>query len=296
MASTLIQVLSIVSPAFLLIALGYGYSRYIQNGNAALIKISMGILVPAFAWEHLYRMKLEGSLLSDVLLSSIIVMLVPGLIAWVVFRTMGISQQRGIYLPIMFMNSVNLPFPILAAAYGEEAIPFALMFYLTAFLGIFTLGLIIVSGGKEKGYFKIFREPVVYVVLFALLFNVGEVEVPEFINRSAHLLAQATIPMVLLALGIQLAQVKVTELKLSFIAVAIRLVGGALTGFFCVWLFRLEGLAYKVVILESVMPCAVITSLVAEKYRAQPEIVASTILISTILSIIVIPCTLILLG
>lgn len=256
----------------------------------------MGILVPAFAWEHLYRMKLESSDLTDVLLSSIIVMLVPGLIAWVGFRVMGISQQRGVYLPIMFMNSVNLPFPILTAAYGEGAIPFALMFYLTAFLGIFTLGLIIVSGGKEKGYFKIFREPVVYVVLFALLFNVGKVEVPEFINGSAHLLAQATIPMVLLALGIQLAQVKITELKLSFIAVAIRFVGGALAGIFCVWLFQLEGLAYKVVILEAVMPCAVITSLVAEKYRAQPEVVASTILISTLLSIIIIPCTLILLG
>lgn len=135
-----------------------------------------------------------------------------------------------------------------------------------------------------------------YVVLFALLFNVGEVEVPEFVNQSAHLLSQATIPMVLLALGIQLAQVKVTELKLSFIAVTIRFVGGALTAVFCVWLFQLEGLAYKVVILESVMPCAVITSLVADKYQAQPDIVASTILISTLLSIIIIPCTLIFLG
>lgn len=295
MASTLIHVLQIVAPAFFLIGLGYGCSRYIQNGNEALIKITMGILVPAFAWEHLYRMKLESSGLTDVLLSAIIVMLVPGLIAWIVFRAMGISR-RGVYLPIMFMNSVNLPFPILAAAYGEGAIPLALMFYLTAFLGIFTLGLIIVSGGKEKGYLKIFREPVVYVVFFALLFNAGGVEVPEFINGSAHMLAQATIPMVLLALGIQLAQVKITELKLSFIAVAIRFVGGALTGIFCVWLFQLEGLAYKVVILESVMPCAVITSLVAEKYRAQPEIVASTILISTLLAIIIIPCTLILLG
>jgi predicted permease len=295
MASDLIHVLQIVAPAFLIIALGYVCNRYIQSSNEALIKITMGILVPAFAWEHLYRMKLESSGLTDVLLSSIIIMLVPGLIAWIVFRVMGISG-RGVYLPIMFMNSVNLPFPILAAAYGEGAIPFALMFYLTAFLGIFTLGLIIVSGGKEKGYLKIFREPVVYVVLFALLFNVGEIEVPQFINKSAHHLAQATIPMVLLALGMQLAQVKITGLKLSFIAVAIRFVGGAVTGIFCVWLFQLEGLAYKVVILESVMPCAVITSLVAEKYRAQPEIVASTILISTLLSIIVIPCTLILLG
>ncbi len=295
MASTLIHVLQIVAPAFLIIALGFGFCRYIRNGYETLIKITMGILVPAFAWEHLYRMKLESGVITDVLLSSVIIMLVPGLIAWGVFRVMGISQ-RGIYLPIMFMNSVNLPFPILAAAYGEAAIPFALMFYLTAFVGIFTLGLIIVSGGKEKGYFQIFREPVVYVVIVALLCNAGEVEVPEFINGSAHLLAQATIPMVLLALGIQLAQVKVTELKLSFIAVAIRFVGGALTGVFCVWLFQLEGLAYKVVVLESVMPCAVITSLVAEKYRAQPEIVASTILISTVISIIVIPCTLIFLG
>ena len=165
MASTLIPVLQIIAPAFVIIGLGYCCSRYIKSNNEALIKITMGILVPAFAWEHLYRMKLEISGLTDVLISAIIIMLVPGLIAWIVFRVMGISR-RGVYLPIMFMNSVNLPFPILAAAYGEGAIPFALMFYLTAFLGIFTLGLVIVSGGKENGYLKIFREPVVYVVFF----------------------------------------------------------------------------------------------------------------------------------
>ena len=294
MTNTIIHVLSVVAPAFLIIALGYSCSRYFQSGKEVLIKIAVSILVPAFAWEHLYPIKLETSGFSEVLLSSIIIMIVPGLMAWGVFRVMGISQKRGVYLPIIFMNSVNLPFPILVAAYGEGAIPFALMFYMTAFLGIFTVGLIIVNGGKRNGYFHIFREPVVYIVVLALLFNIREVEVPEFINGSAHLLAQATIPMVLLILGIQLAQVKITELKLSLVAVAIRLVGGALTGVFCVWLFKLEGLAYKVVILESVMPCAAITSLVAEKYRAQPEIVASTILISTLLSIIVIPFALIL--
>jgi predicted permease len=152
MASTLIHVLQIVAPAFLIIALGYGSSRYIQNSNDALIKITMGILVPAFAWEHLYRLKLEGGVISDVLLSAIIIMLVPGLIAWGVFRVMDVSR-RGVYLPIMFMNSVNLPFPILAAAYGEGVIPFALMFYLIAFLGIFTLGLIYCIRREGEGIF-----------------------------------------------------------------------------------------------------------------------------------------------
>ena len=295
MAATPLQVLQIVAPAFLIIFLGYGLGRFTNSGSKTLIKVSMGILVPAFAWEHLYGMKLEGGVIGDVLLSALIVMIVPGLIAWGVFRWMGRSA-RGLYLPIMFMNSVNLPFPILAAAYGATAIPYALMFYLVAFVGIFTLGLLIVSGGKQKGYLQIFKEPVVYVVCLAFLFNWGEIEAPQFLNQSAHMLAEATIPMVLLALGIQLAQVKITELKLSFAAVSIRFVGGALTGIFCVWLFHLEGLAYKVVILESVMPCAVITSLVAEKYRAQPEIVASTILISTALAILIIPITLIVLG
>lgn len=295
MASTLIHVLQIVAPAFLIIALGYVCSRYIQNGIETLIKITMNVLVPAFAWEHLSRMQLESGVITEVLLSAIIIILFPGLLAWAIFRLMGISG-RGVYLPIMFMNSVNLPFPILAAAYGEAAIPFALMFYVTAFLGIFTLGLVIVSGGKEKGYFLVLREPVIYVVVLALLFNVTQTGVPEFIDRSAHLLAQATIPMVLLALGVQLAQVKITKIQLSFTAVAIRFLGGALAGMFCVWLFQLEGLSYKVVVLESIMPCAVITSLVAEKYRAQPDLVASTILISTLLSILVIPITLILLG
>ena len=69
MANTLVHVLQIVAPAFLIILLGYSCCRLIQNHNEALIKITMGILVPAFAWEHLYRMKLEGDVISEVLLS-----------------------------------------------------------------------------------------------------------------------------------------------------------------------------------------------------------------------------------
>ena len=288
------QVLQIIAPAFLVIALGYIFSRISKNGTEILIKVTISVLIPAFAWEHLYRIELNG-VLTDILFSSIIIILVPGLIAWGIFRMIGMTE-RGIYLPIMFMNSINLPLPILQAAYGKEAIPFALMFYLTAFLGTFTLGVIIVSNGRGKGVSQVLREPVVYAMVLALIFNIGEVQVPEIANRTAHLLAQATIPMVLLTMGIQLAHIKISELKFSVIAAGVRLIGGALAGVFCVWLFQIEGLATKVVILESIMPCAIITSLVAEKYHAQPEAVASTILISTILSVFVIPFVMILLG
>ena len=294
MTSSPVYVLQVVAPAFLVIALGYIFSRASKNGTEILIKVTIGVLIPAFAWEHLYQIELNG-VLSDILFSSIIIILAPGLIAWGIFRVIGMTE-RGIYLPIMFMNSINLPMPILEAAYGKEAIPFALMFYLTAFLGTFTLGIIIASNEKEKGYSQVLREPVVYAMVLALVCNIGEIEVPQIAHRTAHLLSQATIPMILLTMGIQLAHIKISELKLSVIAAGIRLLGGALAGIFCIWLFQIEGLATKVVVLESIMPCAIITSLVAEKYRAQPETVASTILISTVLSIFVIPFVMVLLG
>ena len=190
--------------------------------------------------------------------------------------------------------SINLPFPILLSAYGDEAFPFALMFYLASLLGIFTIGLLIASGGK--GAFQVFREPVLYSIACALFMNLQGVPIPEILIQPLGLLESAAIPMVLLVLGMQLSRVKIQQWKLPMIAVSLRLGGGLLAAFVCIWGFGLTDLVRKVVLLEAVMPSAIMTALVAEKYKTDSELVASAVVLSTLISIVVIPLTLYLNG
>jgi predicted permease len=291
MLTSLYQVLVIVLPAFLIIFLGFALQRLTRGDIGSISRLAMNIFVPAFAFRHIYEMQFQGQVMLSIIVSSIVIMLIPGGLAWFYFRR---HPQKGIYLPIMFMNSVNLPFPIFLAAFGPESIPLALVFYLVAFLGIFTLGLYIATGGGKASQ-QIFREPVIYVIFAAGLLNFGNITLPEILIRPIQTMEGATIPLVLIVLGMQLARVEVTDLRSALIAVGFRFGGGLLAGLLCVLIFSLEGLPRKVVLMESVMPSAVINLLVAEKYRIHPKVVASTIFLSTLFSVIILPLALVIL-
>jgi hypothetical protein len=62
-----------------------------------------------------------------------------------------------------------------------------------------------------------------------------------------------------------------------------------------VWLFDLSGVARGVLVLQLIMPVAVTSYLLAERYRSEPEKVAGTVVISTLISVGAIPVALALL-
>ncbi len=62
-----------------------------------------------------------------------------------------------------------------------------------------------------------------------------------------------------------------------------------LFGFLTVDLFNLTGVLRAVVILDSAMPAAVNTSILATKYKNEADLVSSVVLVTTIASLIVIP-------
>ncbi len=290
MLESLQEILPIVIPVFFLIGLGYLYNTISRADLDSLVGVTMRVLIPAFAFYHIYQMKIDLQLANAVFLSAWIVILGAGMFTYFLFRFLP-GDPGGLYLPVMFMNSVNLPFPIILSAYGEEALPFGIMFYLASILGVFTVGLGLVSG--KNSILKIFQEPVIYMIGLSFFFKLGPVPVPTWFLSPLELLSHATIPMVLLILGMQLSQVKPSQWSLSLLAACCRFVFGALLGYFCIWLFHLEGLPAKVVFLESIMPSAVITYLVAKKYDADPSLVASTVFLSTLMSLVLIPIALV---
>ncbi|MGP0564522.1 MULTISPECIES: AEC family transporter [unclassified Nitrospina] len=293
MIDDLLHVLQLVSPSFLIIGLGFLFCRRVSMDPKPLVRLTMGVLLPCFAFHHISGMNLEGGLLGNVFLSAWIILLLPGLLAWILLRRRK-EIGRGVYLPIMFMNSVNLPFPIMQAAYGDAAIPLGLMFFLASFIAVFTVGLFLVSA--EGGALQFLKEPVVYLVALGLAVNAFQVPLPHFVREPVRILAGANIPMVLLILGMHLAQVRVTQLKLTWMVVGFRFTFGLLAGLLCTAILPLDDLAHKIVLLESIMPCAVINILLSGKYNANPDLVASSILVSTLLSLAIIPITLLALG
>jgi hypothetical protein len=68
--------------------------------------------------------------------------------------------------------------------------------------------------------------------------------------------------------------------------------GGALVGFAVAGVLGMEGVARGVLVLDCAMPVAVFNYMFATKYEREPGEVASTVVLSTVLSFVTLPIVL----
>jgi predicted permease len=95
--------------------------------------------------------------------------------------------------------------------------------------------------------------------------------------------------LMLLALGNTLGELRVNRLPFAFGWGAARLVLGFVVALAVAELFGLEGVAKGVIVLQGTMPAAVFNYLFAARYNRAPDDVAGIVLVSTIISIVVLP-------
>ena len=96
-----------------------------------------------------------------------------------------------------------------------------------------------------------------------------------------------------MSLGIAITQLKVFSLKHSIISSIGRVIIGPIIGFIVIKLFNLTGYAAGVLLIQSSMPSAILTYLIASMYSPKKVIdsIASTVVVSTLMSIITVPIT-----
>ncbi len=103
--------------------------------------------------------------------------------------------------------------------------------------------------------------------------------------RPVKLLSDAAIPTMLLVLGMQLGGVaKLDRLRLVGLAVGLRLIVSALLGVVLAQLTGLGGAARQAGIIQTAMPVAVVTTILAVEFQIEPTFVTNVVFVSTILS------------
>ncbi len=151
----------------------------------------------------------------------------------------------------------------------------------------YTYGILILN--YDESPLEIFKLPLVYSAVAGVVLSISEVHVPTSIFRAVDLLGEASIPTMIFALGYKLSEVRLTRVGYSFLTGGMRVLLGLAFGVLVVWLFRLDGLVAKVIILQAAMPPAIFNFVLADKYNQDSKTVASIILAGTIISVFTTP-------
>ena len=193
-----------------------------------------------------------------------------------------------IILTSMCANSGNFGLPLVSFAFGQEALAYASIYFVTSTMLFYTAGVIIASLGHlnlREALLGLLKIPAIYAIILAMVFIRTGWALPEPIQRAVSLAASGAIPCMLILLGLELQRVEWNHnLRLLSIPVFIRLVIGPLVGSGMAALFGLPSVALQAGVTEIGTPTAIMTAVLATEYKLDSTLVTAIVFVSTILS------------
>ncbi|MBM9593704.1 AEC family transporter [Roseitranquillus sediminis] len=283
----ILTVAEVVAPVFLLAAVGFVWVRLGFEYRVEFVtRLSMTLSVPCLIFVSLMQTEIAPAALSTLSLAALLAYGGVGLGALALVFVARL-ELRTYLAPIIFGNTGNLGLPLALFAFGDEGLGYAVVVFAVMAILSFTIGVWMVSGGG--GFLKVMREPMVAGTLLGALFLWQGWQTPTFLTNTLSLIGQIAIPLMLITLGVAVGRLAPGRLgRALWLAVTkiVMCVGVAWT--VGRWL-DLPPVAFAVLVLQVATPVAVTSYLLAEKYGADADAVAGLVVVSTLLSVGVLP-------
>ena len=286
----LYNIFAIISPVFICALIGYTWVRKgVPFETSFVSTLVMNVGAPCLIFSTFMDIELERSAFLTMAGAAFITMVIFGVVGYVVLKIFNLDQRA--YLPgQIFANVGNMGLPLCLLAFGDEGLALGLTYFTVNIVFGFTVGMSISSG--TLSYRELMRNPMFWTVIVTVSLVFAGVKSPAWLYNTTNLLGGLTIPMMLIALGVSLGRFRITSLKRSFSLSALRLGLGFVTGNAIAMLLGMEGAARGILIIECTMPIAVFAYLFSMRYNRQPEEVAATVVISTLMSFLLLPALL----
>ena len=285
----LTQILGIVVPVYGIVLVGFVYARRHAPDLRAANRLNLDVFTPALLFDVLSAKDFQLTAYLDLAAAGVVIVLGSGLIAWAASRPLRIDP-RTLVPPMMFLNSGNMGLPLAVLAFGESALPAAVVLFMIENLLHFTLGVRILD--REARLAGMLRMPLVLACLLGIAASLTGLRPPAAIGEGIHLLGQIAIPLMLFSLGARLTEADFTHWRAGLIGALLRPAAGIVLVLPLLWLLPLDGDLPALLILFAMLPPAVLNYMFAERYGQQPEIVAAIVIWGNLASLLVIPLTL----
>ncbi|HEY5658238.1 MAG TPA: AEC family transporter [Myxococcota bacterium] len=288
----MLTALSTVLPVFGVVALGYAIGGRGILDLRTLSNLALFVASPALLFSLLSGVELDAARWTVLAGGTGFMAAGTALLAALYMRASGVG--RGVLLPSVFLNGGNMGLACARLAYGRQGLEAGALVFLCIAVLNSLFGIWIAKGRHGLG--EALRMPLLYGAAGGIAVSLFGVQLPRIVREPIDMVGAMAIPLMLVTLGVQLRTLEVRDLRHSIVAVSVRMVGGFAFALLFLTLLGAEGLDRKVLLLYSVMPPAVMNAVIAERYHADPALVASAITLGTLASIAAIPAVLVFAG
>ncbi|MDF9747638.1 AEC family transporter [Natrinema salsiterrestre] len=294
---------SAVGPIVAIAAVGYVLATVKEIDPQPLNTAVVYVLAPALVFHSLAVTELEAATLLRVTVGIVAFTGIMWGIAELAGRAVGEREPAlsALVLVAIFTNSGNLGIPVSDFAFGEVGRQTAVLFLSVQSVLMYTVGVYVASRSSGsaglEGVRRVFYIPLVYAVIAALLARAADVVPPAdtAAMETLQLVGDASIPLMLLILGIQLARADTASaVSRAWPATALKMGVAPLVGLGVAFLVGFENQTVaRVFVLETAMPAAVTPLILTIEFAGSArtdgvlvsEYVSTCVFLTTLLAI-----------
>lgn len=288
-ASLSFRLLAILFPIFGIVAAGFFYGRKHKPEMAVANQINMDVFVPAVVFASLAGKSFDLVAFGPLALGAFLVLATCGLLAWPVAKLIGM-QPKTLVPPMLFNNSGNIGLPLALLAWGEAALPAAVVLFMVENTLHFTFGARLLD--PHARLLTLWRVPVVFAAGAGLLVAALRIEIWGPLLTAIKMLGDVSVPLLLFSLGVRMNEVSFADWKVALGSALLRPLAGVLIASGVIALLGLSGRDAAMLFVYGALPPAVLNFLFAERYRQEPQRVASIVMIGNLAALICLPLAL----
>ena len=293
----------VVLPVMLVAAAGAVVGRWRAVPAEPLSAVVFLLFTPALVYDSLANSDLAAGLSLRIAAVAVIIYVVGyvAATAWSLLVRHEPPQRAAFALVVTSLNTGNMGIAVALLAFGEIGVQIAVLTWVVHATLITSAGIVIAtlpSGSSRQALVKPFAYPALYAAVLGFAANGLDIELPVTIEAPIATLADATVPAMLVVLGLQLGRGlgDLGELADAAAGSVLRLLLGPLVALGAALALGLEGATRDVVIVLAGMPTAVIATIVATEFDVRPQFVTRSVVTSTLASVATLTVLLTLVG
>lgn len=304
------EIFSSMATIVIMISLGYVLQIkgwFDKNFSISIASLIIKIALPASIIISVLRFISREKMIEFVgsLGIPLLSVIVGYFVAWIIVQVFRIPNNRKatVMNTIVNANTIFMGLPLNLSLFGEEAMPYFLVYYVVNTLSTFTVGTYLFAyynqqyDGKGIQWSRIFSPPLITFLGSMILVWFGGT-IPMFLNQSLIYIGNLVTPLSLMYIGIHLAQVGLRSLTFDrdmtlsilgrfvlFPVILLTVQVGALQLFSIELPMKLQ----ETFFLQSTIPTLVIMPLLATEENADIDFATSAVTITTLFYIVILP-------
>jgi hypothetical protein len=282
-------------PVLLCAGVGYLLGRRFKPDVPSITRLVFYAFSPALVFHQLLNAELAGAALAQMVGFAAMTIGIQAGLAALVGWALRLDRRAWATLIVtaVFVNGGNVGLATVRFAFGEAALPYAVAFFVTSTFATYTFGVLIASLGRRDlrgALAELLTVPAFYGLIAAEGLRWTGVSLPLPLARAIELLSEATIPVMLVVLGMQIERAShrqaLTGRQWAVVSAAsgLQLVIAPLLAFGLASVLGLQGPALQAGVLQASMPAAVITTVLAGQYDLDLDVATRVVVVTTLLS------------